>query len=249
MNKIIKNLVTISFVIIAALVNLSAKTPVLVELFTSQGCPTCPAADRVLEELAVNQPVDGAEIITLAWHVNLWDSFNWKDEFSSPAFTQRQVIYSRVLYIPEIYTPQMFVDGTIYFIGSKADKAEKAVSQASKTAKPAINLALKDEKLSIDIPNLSKHETATVYIAVTEDDLTRKMERGNNAGKTLKHSSVARSLQAVGTIDARSQKFKADTYIQIQPDWNKENLNYIVFIQENATRKILAVEKTVSAKL
>lgn len=221
----------------------SAKTPVLVELFTSQGCPSCPAADKVLTYLENSQPVAGAEIITLAWHVNLWDSFNWKDEFSSPVFTQRQVIYSRVLYIPEIYTPQMFVDGTVYFVGSKADKAEKAIAQAIKVEKPEINLSIGGEKLSIEMPKLPKHESATVYLAYTENNLVRKMEWGINAGKTIEHSSVARNIQSIGSIDALRDNFKSETYLQLQPEWKKENLNIIVFVQENKSRKIIAAEK------
>lgn len=243
MKKTTKSLILTFLIFTSATLNFPAKTPVLVELFTSQGCPTCPEADKVLAQLENTQPVAGAEIITLAWHVNLWDSFNWKDEFSSPAFTQRQVIYSRVLFISEIYTPQMFVDGTVHFIGSKSDKATKAITQASKTAKPKINLSMSDEKLSINIPNLPKHETATVYLAFTEDKLVRNIERGNNAGKTLDHPSVARGIQAVGTIDAQMQQYKAEIFPQLQSEWKRENLKVIVFVQENATRKIIAVNR------
>ena len=241
MKTTIKSPVLILFIFILAAINLPAKTPVLVELFTSQGCPSCPEADKVLAQLESTQPVAGAEIITLAWHVDSWDTFNWKDEFSSPVFTQRQTIYSRALYINPIYTPQMFVDGTVYFIGSKSDKATKAIANAIKTVKPEINLSMNGEKLLINIPNVSKHETATVYIAFTESDLVRKIGNGNNAGKTLEHPSVARALQAVGMIDAQASQFKTETILQLQPGWKRENLKIVVFVQENATRKIIAV--------
>src|SRR5687768_2991581 len=178
MKTTIKSLVLTLLIFTLAAANLPAKTPVLVELFTSQGCPSCPEADKVLAQLENSQPVAGAEIITLAWHVDSWDTFNWKDEFSSPVFTQRQTIYSRALFINPIYTPQMFVDGTVYFIGSKSDKATKAIANAIKTAKPEINLAMSGEKLLINIPNVPKHETATVYIAFTESDLVRKIGSG-----------------------------------------------------------------------
>jgi hypothetical protein len=137
----------------------------------------------------------------------------------------------------------MFVDGTVHFIGSKSDRATKAIAQAIKTAKPEINLSISGEKLSINIPNLPKHETATVYLAYTEDKLLRNIERGNNAGKTLEHPSVARGIQAVGTIDAQTQQFKAEIFPQLQPEWKRENLKIIVFVQENATRKIIAVNR------
>ena len=224
-------------------VQISAKTPVMVELFTSQGCPTCPAADKILADLETSQPIADAEIITLAWHVDYWDSFGWKDEFSLPVFSQRQVAYSRALNIGGTYTPQMFVDGTNYFVGTKLDKATKAITQATKNSKSEINVSLDKDKIKISIPNLPKHEKATVFAAFTQDNLSRKIGRGNNAGKTLVHSSVVRDLRSVGSIEPQANKFEAETFLQFQPEWNKENLNLIVFVQENGSRKILAISR------
>lgn len=220
---------------------ISAKTPILVELFTSQGCPSCPAADKILNDLEATQPISGAEIITLAWHVDYWDGFGWKDEFASPAFTQRQVVYSRSLNLGETYTPQMFVDGTTHFVGTKLDKATKSITQATKNSKSEITISLDKDKAKISLPNLPKHERATVYIALTQDNLTRKIGRGNNAGKTLSHSSIARDLRAVASIEPQTMKFEGEIPVQFQPDWNREDLNLIVFVQENKNRKILAV--------
>lgn len=225
------------------IIQISAKTPVLVELFTSQGCPTCPAADKVLADLETSQPISDAEIITMAWHVDYWDSFGWRDEFSSPVFSQRQVAYSRALNFSGTYTPQMFVDGTVYFIGTKLDKATKAITNAAKDAKPEINISLDKDKIKISIPNLPKHEKATVFAAFTQDNLSRKIGRGNNAGKTLLHSSVVRDLRAVGSIDPQKQSFVSETVLQFQPEWNKENLKLIIFVQENGSRKILAISR------
>lgn len=221
-----------------------AKTPVLVELFTSQGCPSCPAADKILSDLETTQPIAGAEIIALAWHVDYWDGFGWKDEFASPVFSQRQVVYSRSLNIGGTYTPQMFVDGTTYFVGTKLDKATKAITQATKNSKAEISVSLDKDKAKIVIPNLPKHDRATVYAAFTQDDLTRKVGRGNNAGKTLAHSSVARDLRAVASVEPQMLKFEGEFLLQFQPEWTKENLNLIVFVQENGSRNIIAVSKT-----
>lgn len=228
---------------------ISAKTPVLVELFTSQGCPSCPAADKILTDLEISQPVAGAEIITLAWHVDYWDGFGWKDEFASPVFSQRQVAYSRALNIGETYTPQMFVDGNVYFVGTKLDKATKEITTAAKAAKPEIDLSLDKDKLKISIPNLQpKHERATVFVAFVQNNLSRKIERGNNAGKTLLHTSVARDLRSVGSLEPQMSKFETETFLQFQPEWDKENLNLIVFVQENGSRKILAVSRIEAVK-
>lgn len=222
---------------------ISAKTPVLVELFTSQGCPSCPAADKILNDLEKTQPIADAEIITLAWHVSYWDSFNWKDEFALPAFGQRQTAYARALNIGETYTPQMFVDGSVYFVGTKLDKATKAITNSAKISKPEISVSVDKEKAKISIPNLPKHDRATVYVAFTQNDLTRKIERGHNAGKTIEHSSVARDLRAVASVEPQMTKFEGETVLQFQPEWKKEDLNLIVFVQENGSRKILAVSK------
>lgn len=223
---------------------ISAKTPVLVELFTAQGCPSCPAADKILHDLETTQPIAGAEIIALAWHVSYWDSFTWKDEFALPAFGQRQSAYARAFNIGETYTPQMIVDGRVYFVGTKLDKATKEITTSAKISKPEISVSLEKDKAKISIPNLPKHERSTVYMVLTQDDLTRKMERGNNAGKTLVHSAIARDLRAVASIEPQTMKFESETVLQLQPEWKKENLNLIVFVQENGSRNILAVSKT-----
>lgn len=235
---------TFIFIFSVSAFQISARTPVLVELFTSQGCPTCPAADKILADLESSQPIAGAEIITLAWHVDFWDGFGWKDEFASPVFSQRQTAYARALNIGETYTPQMIVDGTTYFVGTKLDKATKAITDAAKNSKPEINLSVGKEKLKIGIPNLPKHEQATVYVAMVQDNLSRKIGRGNNAGKTLLHTSVARDLRAAGSIPPDKRNFEIETFLQFQPEWKKDDLQLIVFVQENGSRKILAVSKT-----
>lgn len=236
-------ILSLAFVFGISIFQISAKTPVLVELFTSQGCPTCPAADKILSDLETTQPIPEAEIITLAWHVDYWDGFGWKDEFASPVFSQRQIAYSRALNIGETYTPQMFVDGTTHFIGTKLDKATKSITNAAKTSKPAIKLSFVKDKLKIGIPNLTGHEIATVYAAMIQDNLSRKIGRGNNAGKTLVHTSVARDLRAVGSISPERQNFEIETFLQFQPEWKKKDLRLIVFVQENRSRKILAVSR------
>ncbi len=111
------------------------KSPVLVELFTSEGCSSCPPADRVLAQLETEQPNKNAEIITLALHVDYWDNLGWKDKFSSALYSQRQSVYGQALKLNQVYTPQMVVDGQKQFVGSNLSEANKAITESAKIRK------------------------------------------------------------------------------------------------------------------
>ena len=131
--------------------NLKSKPPVLVELFTSEGCSSCPPADRALTFLEKQQPNSDAEIITLALHVTYWDDLGWKDIFSAPLFTQRQELYSQKFKLDSIYTPQMIVDGSYQFVGSDLTKAQKAISEAAKTQKAKVEITNVADSLKVRI--------------------------------------------------------------------------------------------------
>ncbi|MGI8467976.1 MAG: DUF1223 domain-containing protein [Pyrinomonadaceae bacterium] len=219
------------------------KTPVLVELFTSEGCSSCPPADRVLSELDKDQPTAGAEIITLSLHVDYWNNLGWKDRFSSPLYSQRQTIYGQKFKLDSIYTPQMIVDGEKQFVGSSLDEASKAVGESAKTPKAKIELVRDEDKLKVIVSDIPAHEDASVFLAIAEDDLSTKVGGGENGGRTLQHTSVARDLKPLGRILPADNNFQTETMLQFQPDWKKENLKLIVFLQENQSRKILGVNK------
>src|SRR5688500_7422547 len=123
------------------------KTPVLVELFTSEGCPTCPPADRLLQKLESEQPYKNTEVITLSLHVDYWNRSDWKDPYSSSLFTRRQDIYARVFRQRDTYTPQMIVDGRTFFIGSNAAEATKAIIANAKNEKANIEITNENNKL------------------------------------------------------------------------------------------------------
>lgn len=216
------------------------KTPVVVELFTSEGCPTCPPADRNLMFLEREQPVPGVEIIALAFHVDYWNTPDWQDKFSSPIFSRRQELYSRRFKINGTFTPQMVVDGRQQLIGSRLDEARKAVAEAAKTEKPKMRLIIEKGKLKVEISNLAGRETATVFLATGENELSSKVGGGDNSGKTLVHASIVRELMSLGTIPATAQNFAAETFLQPKPEWKTENLKIVVFVQENFSRRIVA---------
>jgi hypothetical protein len=229
--------------------NESAKKPlaadkqtVLVELFTSQGCSSCPPADKVLSLLNKNQPVAEADIITLSLHVDYWDSPGWKDEFSSLMFSKRQDIYSAQLR-GENYTPQMVVDGANPFVGSDINKAQKTILEATKTPKAKIELAQNQDKLKIKITDAPAHENATIFLAIAEDNLSSGVRGGENSGRKLAHTSVVRQLKSLGVLTAEQINLEIETAIEFQPTWKKGNLNLVVFLQENQKRKIFGAAK------
>lgn len=219
------------------------RQPVLVELYTSEGCSSCPPADKALTFLEKQQPVSQAEIITLAFHVDYWNYLGWKDEFSLPEYGQRQEQYTQSFRLDSNYTPQMVVDGQSQFVGSNSQEASKAITEASKTKKGLAKASLNGSVLKVSVSGLPKHEASTVFLAVAEDGIATDVRRGENAGSNLKHTSIVRTLKPLGTIGADADLHSSQIEIQTLPAWKRENLKFIVFVQENASRKIIAVAK------
>ncbi|CAN5223778.1 hypothetical protein BH10ACI1_BH10ACI1_06230 [soil metagenome] len=191
------------------------------------------------------QPVPQAEIITLAFHVDYWNYLGWKDEFSSPMFSQRQELYGQKFKIDSIYTPQMIVDGKWEFVGNDSGKATKTIQEASKIVKFAVQATFASNLLKIKIPELTAHEDATVFLAIAEDNLKSEVSRGENSGRTLEHISVVRELKTVGRITATENSFETEVPFQKQATWKQENLKFVVFVQENKSRKIIGLIKVV----
>ncbi|HEX8638900.1 MAG TPA: DUF1223 domain-containing protein [Pyrinomonadaceae bacterium] len=219
------------------------KSPVLVELFTSEGCSSCPPADDALAFLEKEQPFMQAEIITLALHVDYWNHLGWKDEFSSPLYSQRQGVYAQKLKLDSTYTPQMIVDGQIQFVGSNTGEASKAILEAAKSPKANIETVLSGNALKIKISDVPKHSDASVFLAIAENNLASSVKRGENSGKNLAHTSVVRDLRPIGKIEAKSGAFEQQTTVERNPQWNQANLSYVVFVQENESRKIIGTAR------
>lgn len=252
------NLLPIALVILLGLFSFSCQTnssaapaneaknpvqpsPVLVELFTSEGCNSCPPADRALMFLEKEQPVTGAQIVALELHVDYWDNSVWKDPFSSALFGQRQSLYARQFRTDQVYTPQMVVDGDVAFIGTDMHRASVVIMEAAKSGKANVSLALENEKLKIKIDNIPKAEESTVFLAIAEDNLSNNIRGGENSGKKLFHTAVVRELRSVGVVNEKSKSFEASTDLQLQKTWKKDDLKIVVFVQENEDRKVLGV--------
>jgi hypothetical protein len=182
------------------------RTPVFVELFTSEGCSSCPPADTLLARLLKIQPVKDADIIVLEEHVDYWDSLGWHDRFSSPFFTARQQDYARRFNLSGPYTPQMVVDGTAEFVGNDSAHAMRAIAQASRAAKIPLTLspvAVQDGHIHGSVTALlqgdGKMVPFDIYAVVLDAADSTSVLRGENGGRTLQHVSVVRSMQKIGT--------------------------------------------------
>jgi len=177
-------------------------SPVLVELFTSEGCSSCPPADQLLAILDQKQPIPGAQLIVLSEHVDYWNHDGWKDPFSSAAFTTRQEIYARRFGLKDPYTPEMVVDGTTEFVGSDTRKAEAALVAAAHEPKTAIHIVPAGGTVTIEanpLPAGAKHK-ANVYAVVAANSATSDVLRGENSGRKLSHVAVAGQIRQIGKI-------------------------------------------------
>ncbi len=219
------------------------KQPVLVELFTSEGCSSCPPADKVLATLQRDQLIPNADVITLGFHVDYWDRLGWKDRFSSAEFSKRQKAYAARFGIDSSYTPQIVVDGVSEFVGSNRGQANEEIAKSASTAKGTIEIKIDNNKLTGTVSGLNSGNRATIFLAVAESELSNRIANGENSGRTLEHTSVVRELKQIGTIDRKDTGKAFDVALPANSDWKTENVRYVVFVQENSTLKILAVNQ------
>jgi hypothetical protein len=217
-----------------------ARTPVLVELFTSEGCSSCPPADALLIKLNEAQPVPGVLVIALEEHVDYWDRQGWRDPFSSADFTERQRRYGEWLHIDAPYTPEMLVDGQSEFMGSDPRRALSELAKAGRVAKMPVRLSMPEKssgQMSLRVA-IDAGSAGDVLLAITESGLATDVVRGENAGHNLKHSAVVRKLIPIGKLKA-GRAFTADPVVKFAHEWKPENLGAVVFVQERSAGKVL----------
>jgi hypothetical protein len=226
-----------------------AANPVVVELFTSEGCSSCPPADRLLARLEQTQPVAGAQIIALEQHVDYWNDQGWMDPFSSALFTERQSDYVRALHADTAYTPQMIVDGATEFVGSDEREAFVAIAKSARISKATIVLEQRqDSKSGPDsaplrvrlepLANWDAGDSADVVLAIAENNLSSSVTRGENAGAQLPHRAVVREMRVLGSVSSTGS-FSAEPDEKLAKNWKRENLRAVVFVQQRTSRHIL----------
>ncbi|HET9282055.1 MAG TPA: DUF1223 domain-containing protein [Candidatus Angelobacter sp.] len=228
------------FYLSASMVKTTDFTPkraVVVELFTSEGCSSCPPADELLGHLRQDLAAKNVQVIPMGFHVDYWNSLGWKDRFSSAEFSRRQEEYTRSLGVDGPYTPQMIVDGTVEFVGSSASQADREIARAA--SEPAIA----EVNVSPNAPDsLSVHvkapaaDSGNVMLAITEDNLTTHVGSGENNGHTLHHAAVVREFRQLGQLHDGS--FDSSVPVKLQTGWKRADLHAVVFVQEGPMGKI-----------
>ena len=233
----------------------AAGTPaaVVVELFTSEGCSSCPPADDVLREILGRQPFLGINVIGLGEHVDYWNRLGWRDPFSAAAFTKRQSDYeARAFRTGNIYTPQMVVDGRFQVIGSDRTAVLRAISQAAALPKATVDvLALAHSptevqvQIRVDVPvGMPRRGTTDVVVGLVEDGLATNVQRGENRGRMLKHSVVTRSLRTLGTVNLTDSVISQTASVPLDSAWSPSALQVVALLQERTTRHIIGAAST-----
>ncbi len=207
-------------------------SPVVVELFTSEGCSSCPPADALLTKLRQAGVEAGVEVLILGEHVDYWNHLGWTDRFSSAAFTERQSEYARHFDLQSVYTPQMVIDGHAEFSGNDANGVARQLTLAARSTKPAqIQLSWSaGGMLQVDIEGTGDAD-GKVLLAITEDGLSTQVGHGENGGRLLQHNGVVRELREIGSV--HHGKFSSAVKAVPRADWKSENLRAVVFVQKS----------------
>jgi hypothetical protein len=210
---------------------------VVVELFTSEGCSSCPPADELLAHLRQDLSAKNIQVIPLGLHVDYWNSLGWKDRFSSAEFSQRQEQYTQSLRVDGPYTPEMVVDGVVEFVGNDAGHAQRSIREAASQPEVAtVKISSAADQLAVQVKAQGSAKDAQVVLAITEDNLTTQVGSGENGGRTLHHAAVVRELRQLGRLHEGS--FEANVALKLDKDWKRNDLRAVVFVQEGATGKI-----------
>lgn len=224
----------------------TAAHPILVELFTSEGCSSCPPADALVEKLDDTQPVPGAQLIVLSEHVDYWDHDGWKDPNSSPAMTERQEAYVHALGLDSPYTPQIVVDGTSLLRVGDPHQIATLLRTAALTSKDTVRI----EEVSIGTPGSavmqarivadgnSDSRNADIYVAIAKDRVESQVLHGENGGRRLTHIAVVQQLTKIGSLPA-GKSFDQTVRLKLKSGIDPNNVRIVAFVQEPGPGKLL----------
>jgi hypothetical protein len=221
-----------------------AKKPVLVELFTSEGCSSCPPADALLQEIDREQNISGAQVIVLSEHVDYWDHDGWRDPFSSAEMTARQEAYVARFSQGSAYTPEAVIDGARGLTGSDRRGLISAVEDALQRPKAEIgimNATVSGSAVAANV-TVAALPRADLYAVLADDHDESSVARGENSGRHLTHVAVARVIEKVGSLN---HGFSRQIRVTLPDRSQAQKVRLVVFAQERGTGRILGVTQVV----
>lgn len=214
----------------------------VIELFTSEGCSTCPPADAVVAK--IEKESIGKPIYILAFHVDYWNRLGWKDVFSSAAYSQRQNQYAHWLKLSSVYTPQIVVNGSTEFVGSEEGTLRNAIkTNLAKNALTQISLndiTINQNKTELRYQTQGKIANSVLFLAIVQKSAQTKVERGENSGRTLSHVQIVRAIES---ISLKSEQGSAS--IELPKGFNAHGSEVIAFVQNTSNGEITGATKTV----
>ena len=226
------------------------KSTVTLELFTSQGCSSCPPADHLLSALNHEQKTDGT-VIPLSYHVDYWDHLGWSDPFSSASWTRRQNEYARVMRSSQVYTPQLVINGTAQMVGSDEGRVRREIARQQQQAdrgmvvldrvQPESNALSVDLHAILDAADVAGH-TAQVLVVLFENDVTTAVASGENSGRRLTNDAIVRWQAPVLKLRGGAGEGKTSVRVPLQASWRAGHLGVAAFIQDSSSYAIYAAD-------
>ncbi len=238
-------------VLSAATASNAAKTPILMELFTSEGCSSCPPVDKWVQQLDAAQPIPGAQLIVLSEHVDYWDHDGWRDPFSSPALTERQEGYAEILGENEVYTPQLILDGYEDVKPTRMEEVKQSFLRAARTS--MIPVQIESTTLAggepvflmgqVSVDGTGQMLGGDVFVAIALDKTETDVLAGENDGKKLTNVAVVRDLVKIGKLK-KGERFEQAFRIRLWSGADPGNLRVVAFVQGPGLGRVLGAGMT-----
>lgn len=214
---------------------------ILAELFTSQGCSSCPPADKLLSSLSKES---GNSVIALAYHVDYWNYIGWEDPFSSAQWSSRQGAYARKLAEGRTYTPQLVVNGRAHVVGSRKENVRRLLGAQKNSHSSDIEVSVKalgdgeanSLTLALEVSTNESRQGAELWVAVYENDLVTQVQRGENSGQQLHNDRVVRHLEKLGVLGLGKGSY--ELAIPMQSGWRREKLGAVSFVQDSSSLQV-----------